>query len=208
MDEMVKKAMQKWPNVPNVFGWLRLDRRGNWLLQVRPDSFERIGNTALVEFIGRNYERDISGRWYFQNGPQRVFVGLDYTPHVFRLGDKMGEGRRQWVTHVGLPAGQPREMLFDEDDNVVLVTELGPGVVEDRDLSALIDGLRENGAEIDLDELLPRLRAGGGRPLTGLRLFGEVVMPVCAPRLRRDAARPLKRPEDLRHHCRRCPDRC
>jgi len=35
----------------------------------------------------------------------------------------------------------------------------------------------------------------------GLRLFGEVVMPVCAPRLRRDPARPLKRPEDLRHHC-------
>lgn len=34
-----------------------------------------------------------------------------------------------------------------------------------------------------------------------LRLFGEVAMPVCAPRLRRDPARPLKRPEDLRHHC-------
>jgi LysR family glycine cleavage system transcriptional activator len=35
----------------------------------------------------------------------------------------------------------------------------------------------------------------------GLRLFGEVVLPVCSPRLRRDAARPLKKPEDLRHHC-------
>lgn len=35
----------------------------------------------------------------------------------------------------------------------------------------------------------------------GLRLFGEVVTPVCAPKLRRDAARPLKQPEDLRHHC-------
>ena len=35
----------------------------------------------------------------------------------------------------------------------------------------------------------------------GLRLFGEVAMPVCAPRLRRDLGRPLKRPEDLRHHC-------
>ena len=34
-----------------------------------------------------------------------------------------------------------------------------------------------------------------------LRLFGEVAMPVCAPRLRHDPARPLKRPEDLRHHC-------
>lgn len=34
-----------------------------------------------------------------------------------------------------------------------------------------------------------------------LRLFGEVALPVCAPKLRRDPARPLRRPEDLRHHC-------
>lgn len=173
MDEMVKRAMQKWPNVPNVFGWLRLDRRGNWLLQVQPDSFERIGNVALVEFIGRNYERDGSGRWFFQNGPQRVFVGLDYTPYVYRLGDRQ-QGARQWFTHAGAPAGRPRELLFDEDDNVVLVTELGPGVVEDRDLAALLDGLSEDGREVDAEELLPRLRAGGGA-LTGLRLFGEPV---------------------------------
>jgi LysR family transcriptional regulator, glycine cleavage system transcriptional activator len=35
----------------------------------------------------------------------------------------------------------------------------------------------------------------------GIRLFGEVVLPVCSPRLRRDPARPLAKPEDLRHHC-------
>jgi DNA-binding transcriptional LysR family regulator len=33
------------------------------------------------------------------------------------------------------------------------------------------------------------------------RLFGEVVLPVCSPRLLRDATRPLKTPEDLRNHC-------
>jgi LysR family transcriptional regulator, glycine cleavage system transcriptional activator len=32
------------------------------------------------------------------------------------------------------------------------------------------------------------------------QLFGEVVLPVCSPRLMRDRARPLKAPEDLRHH--------
>jgi hypothetical protein len=174
MDEMVKKAMQKWPNVPNVFGWLRLDRRGNWLLQVQPDSFERIGNTGLVQFIGRNYERDGSGRWFFQNGPQRVFVGLDYTPWVYRLGEHQEGSGRSWLTHVGTPAGQPRELLFDEDDNVVLVTDLGPGVVEDRDLPALLDGLSEDGKDVDAEELLPRLRERG-RPIEGLRLFGEPV---------------------------------
>lgn len=40
-----------------------------------------------------------------------------------------------------------------------------------------------------------------GAGAEGVRLFGEVVLPVCSPRLRRDVARPLKQPEDLRHHC-------
>jgi DNA-binding transcriptional LysR family regulator len=38
--------------------------------------------------------------------------------------------------------------------------------------------------------------AGEGAEL----LFGEMVMPVCSPRLLRDRSRPLKTPEDLRHH--------
>ncbi|HMM86341.1 MAG: transcriptional regulator GcvA [Gammaproteobacteria bacterium] len=32
------------------------------------------------------------------------------------------------------------------------------------------------------------------------RLFGEVVFPVCSPRLLGDPARPLAQPQDLRHH--------
>jgi DNA-binding transcriptional LysR family regulator len=35
----------------------------------------------------------------------------------------------------------------------------------------------------------------------GVHLFGEEVLPVCSPRLLRDRTRPLKTPEDLRHHC-------
>ena len=34
----------------------------------------------------------------------------------------------------------------------------------------------------------------------GERLFGEVIFPVCSPRLLRDPERPLKKPEDLRLH--------
>jgi len=38
-------------------------------------------------------------------------------------------------------------------------------------------------------------------PARAVKLFAEdIVMPVCAPKLLRDRARPLKRPEDLRHH--------
>ena len=28
LDEQVRRAMQKWPQVPAVYGWLRLSRRG------------------------------------------------------------------------------------------------------------------------------------------------------------------------------------
>lgn len=176
MDETVKRALQKWPNVPNVFGWLRLDRRGNWLLKVRPDQFERIGNVAVVEFIGRNYERDAAGQWYFQNGPQRVFVSLDYTPHVFRLDD----ARHGWLTHAGVPAGTPRELLFDDKDDVVLVTELGPGLVLDRDLPALLDGLAGvDGLGLDVEAMVESLRKQGSREI---RLLGvPVVAAAVAP---------------------------
>lgn len=40
-----------------------------------------------------------------------------------------------------------------------------------------------------------------GAGTQGVRLFGEVVLPVCSPRLLRDARRALKTPQDLRHHC-------
>lgn len=39
MDDIVRQAMAKWPNVPNCFGWLALDRRATLLLastSVRP----------------------------------------------------------------------------------------------------------------------------------------------------------------------------
>ena len=77
MDPIVIQAMAKWPNVPNVYGWLTLDRRGNWLIKG-----DRISNPGVVAFIGRNYGADEQGRWYFQNGPQRVFVTLEYAPYV------------------------------------------------------------------------------------------------------------------------------
>ena len=61
---------------------------------------------ALREFISRNYQADARGRWYFQNGPQRVFVSLAYTPLVIRF-----EGEAL-VDHCGRPfrPGQPISM--------------------------------------------------------------------------------------------------
>ena len=90
--------MGKWPDVPHVFGWLRLDRRGDWLIKG-----EHIVNSGVKAFIGRNYGADERGRWFFQNGPQRVFVALDYTPFVVRTS---GDGPPSLETHINRPIGK------------------------------------------------------------------------------------------------------
>ncbi|WP_025602360.1 DUF2946 family protein [Burkholderia sp. WSM2230] len=90
MDDIVKQALAKWPNVPSCTGWLMLDRRGQW--RMRDEAAQASGSPgvpirheALLGFINRNYECDERGQWFFQNGPQRVYVELGYTPWVVRL---------------------------------------------------------------------------------------------------------------------------
>jgi LysR family glycine cleavage system transcriptional activator len=58
-------------------------------------------------------------------------------------------------------------------------------------------------ANLDRDgiDVAIRYHTQEGAGAGGQRLFGEVVLPVCSPSLRRDPARPLKTPEDLRRHC-------
>ena len=96
MDELVLRGMAKWPDVPAVFGWLELDARGNWLVKGK-----KITNPAIVEFIGRNYAHDGHGRWFFQNGPQRVFTLLhDARPVLINLGEPGGLDITPWADRV------------------------------------------------------------------------------------------------------------
>jgi DUF2946 family protein len=135
MDEIVVRSLAKWPNVPAVYGWLDLDRRGNWLIKG-----ERIGNLALREFIARNYAVDARGCWFFQNGPQRVFVRLAYTPFVMHY---QGEAL---FDHCGRPI-EALETLLDDEGSVLVLGAHGIGLLDDRDL--------ERYAEIG--ERLPRV---------------------------------------------------
>ena len=122
MDESVLRAMLKWPDVPAVYGWLELDRRGQWRIRG-----ERIGNEALRDFIARNYASDDKGRWYFQNGPQRVFVKLAYAPLVVRHeADRM-------VDHCGRPFF-PLETWLDEEGSNLFRGRAGLALLDDRDL--------------------------------------------------------------------------
>jgi hypothetical protein len=132
MDEIVLQAMAKWPNVPAVHGWLALDRRGNWLLKR-----ETIGNAALNAYIGRNYLHDGTGCWYFQNGPQRVFVDLDYTPFVYRVTNDLN-APLALATHVGDAVNTLIGAWIDEHGTVLIHTDRGIGIVHDQDLDPLL----------------------------------------------------------------------
>jgi hypothetical protein len=123
MDADVVAAMAKWPNVPAVFGWLSLTARGEWRIRG-----ERIGNEAIRAFIGRNYAGDKRGRWYFQNGPQRVYAALEATPWVYRV-----DAQGRVTAHTGASPRRCEGAALLDDGHLLLVTELGPGIVDDRD---------------------------------------------------------------------------
>ena len=167
MDEVVLRAMQKWPNVPHVYGWLQLGRRGQWLVK-GPNGFERIGNAALNEFIGRNYACDEQGRWYFQNGPQRVYVVLDYAPWVYRLSDA-GDAL---LTHTGLAPRELHSLYLDEQGALLAETECGVGLVLDRDLAAIIERLRDENPSLGDEAALIEQAAGRSGQVS---LFGRRV---------------------------------
>ena len=150
MDDIVRQAMARWPNVPNAYGWLGLDARGNWWL--RDAAAQALGGFAsgvpgakgsllqhekLIEFIQRNYEADAEGRWFFQNGPQRVFVELELTPWIWRVA---ADGAVS--AHTGATA-RLREVLMDEEGRVFLLTDEGFGLVHTQDVEAVADALEQ-----------------------------------------------------------------
>lgn len=122
-------AIERWPNVPSVFGWLQLDQRGRWLIKNEP-----ITHAGLIEFIGSNYQQDEQGRWFFQNGPQRVFIELSYTPWVYSIEADWP----QLVTHTDQVVKSIVGGWLDELSTILLQTEWGVGVMLDRDLPKLM----------------------------------------------------------------------
>ena len=142
MDDIVKAALKKWPNVPHCHGWLALDARGDWYM--RDDRTQaagpfpqvkgsRIEHDKLKAFIARNYQADAQGCWHFQNGPQRVYVQLEATPWVWRLLWAEGAGAPVVRSHTGRRC-QVQTSWLDEDGRFYLATELGLGLVHSQDM--------------------------------------------------------------------------
>lgn len=150
MDDIVKQALAKWPNVPDCYGWLALDARGRWFL--RDQATQACGffpsskgsllqHEKLIDFIGRNYEVDERGCWFFQNGPQRVYVELEDTPMVWRV-EMDGSVR----SHTGVPA-RPERCLVDEQGHVYLVANGVLGLVHTQDVMRMAGCIEEGGWE-------------------------------------------------------------
>jgi hypothetical protein len=148
MDDLVRQAMAKWPNVPDCYGWLGLDSRGQWLM--RDDRVQALGHfqsrqagakgsvlrhEKLIDFIARNYEADPQGRWYFQNGPQRVYVELEAAPFVWRLDEQFRP-----TAQTG-QMSTVQECLVDEIGRVYLATTMGLGLVHTLDVGWVAEAI-------------------------------------------------------------------
>jgi hypothetical protein len=152
MDDIVKQALAKWPNVPDCFGWLGLDARGDWYM--RDDAVQAAGDFAkskgsklqhekLIEFIGRNYDANADGLWFFQNGPQRVYVELEVTPWIWRLqpdGSLLGHTQR---------VATYRNSWLDDADWLYLETDLGFGLLHSMDMLQAVQ-------KIESEEWMPQ----------------------------------------------------
>ena len=157
MDEIVKAALAKWPNVPACYGSLGLDARGNWYM--RDDAAQAAGPFAaewgeapnskaiskgswlkhdkLIDFIQRNYESTASGHWFFQNGPQRVYVELEATPLIWRVAEDFSV-----TAHTGQP-GRVQRCVVDEQGCLYLDTERGFGLVHTLDMTHAADAVEQ-----------------------------------------------------------------
>lgn len=137
MDDIVKAALKKWPNVPHCYGWLALDARGDWYMRDERTQAagpfptikgSRITHDKLIGFIARNYGRDDAGCWFFQNGPQRVYVELEITPWVWRV-----QPDASLLTHTGQPATH-RSAWLDELGRLFIEADRGLGIVHTLDM--------------------------------------------------------------------------
>jgi hypothetical protein len=163
MDPDVLAAIARWPDVPAVHGWLALTARGEWRLRGEP-----IANRAIVEFIGRNYAGDERGRWYFQNGPQRVYVELDATPWIWRAGTAAAP---VLTAHTGARARRLDGAWLDDTGRLFLATELGFGLLDSTDAGAAARALiAEGGAP-----LAARLETVCRGERAGVRLRGAAL---------------------------------
>jgi hypothetical protein len=165
MDDIVRQAMAKWPNVPCCYGWLGLDARGSWRMRDERAQHlnlpgDKLQHAALLAFIVRNYAADERGCWYFQNGPQRVYVQLEATPYIVRTDPAAG-----WLLHTGAALGAIDDALLTESGALVLRSGDVVAQLDDRDFAHVLPQLQMDGTPVDDEALLAWLEGGELPPM-------------------------------------------
>jgi len=167
MDESVRLALSKWPNVPHCYGWLALDARGAF--RMRDDAAQAanlpgdvIRHQALLGFIYRNYACDERGAWYFQNGPQRVYVELEATPFIARTDPALG-----FVTHDGAAMGKIGKAFMTDEGRLLLQSDKKIAMLDDRDLAECLPRLTLDGVVCDDATLMAWLASSSVSPSSG-----------------------------------------
>jgi hypothetical protein len=165
MDNIVIQAMAKWPNVPHCYGWLALDARGVWRMrdeaaQGADAPGDKLSNAALVGFINRNYSADERGCWYFQNGPQRVYVNLEAAPFIARTDPALG-----LVLHTGDAFGVPEQAWLEDSGALLVRAGARVAQLDNRDLAQLLQSIEMDGQPVKDEALLAWLGGADGRLL-------------------------------------------
>ena len=175
MDDIVKQAMAKWPNVPHCYGWLALDARGNW--RMRDEAAQRantpgdkLANAALVGFINRNYAHDDKGRWYFQNGPQHVYVNLEATPFIARTDPAQG-----FVLHTGQALAAVDGVFMTDAGALILQAGEVVAQLDDRDVEQVLGRMELDGRPASIEAIMAWLEDDSEELVLAL---GDVRVPV------------------------------
>ncbi|MDB5775167.1 MAG: hypothetical protein JWP38_1300 [Herbaspirillum sp.] len=169
MDEIVAQSLKKWPNVPHCYGWLALDARGCWRMRDQDTqnadlAGDKIAHAALIGFINRNYDSDEKGRWYFQNGPQRVYVNLEIAPYIARTDPQQG-----FLLHTGQALDRIDAAWLSDSGRLLLhFSDSGRAriaALDDRDLAQCLPALRIGDAPVGDLQLMAWME-GNAEPLS------------------------------------------
>jgi Protein of unknown function (DUF2946) len=181
MDEIVRQAMAKWPQVPHCYGWLALDARGNW--RMRDERAQALGlpgetirHPALLAFIQRNYGMDERGCWFFQNGPQRVFIDLAITPWIVHSDPNLG-----LVLQTGEVLGRINAVWLTDQARLLLESNGKLACMDDRDWLSCLDQLSYQTQPLTEDHLNNWLELAyqKGTPTPDLLWNGLTVQAIC-----------------------------
>ncbi|MCQ9617096.1 DUF2946 family protein [Paenalcaligenes niemegkensis] len=153
MDKLVHAALKKWPNVPAIYNRLHLSARGQWHLfdsdHGKPTPDTVVSSSTMLQFISRNYAADEQGNWYFQNGPQRVYVQLEKAPYIAYL-----DHETRLHTHTQQPIASVSSWWLTDLGELYANGNLGTALVSSQDVEQVCANLH-TGDGRNILELLP-----------------------------------------------------